>query len=284
MHRKRDYQAALKRRAAGAVIAVAATLVVPAAASAGEVSTGANTLTFNAVAGEANGLTVTNPSGTEIRFTDTVLVQMTETSDDCIPTGLTQVSCDIGTLNGAIFINLDDQNDTANSSGVAMSTLVETGTGADTATTGSENDVLRGNAGSDVDTLTGNGGGDFFDGGFGPDEISGGGDSDMVTYEERATGVSVQLAGGVDNDGNADDGAENARDSLASIEDVVGSPENDNISGDSNDNFIQGTRCRHARRDHGHRHTQLLGSRIQQPRHRRPGRDQRQRQRRRRHR
>ena len=123
--RKRDYQAALRRCAAGATIAAAACLVVPAVASAGEVSTAANTLTFNAAPGEANGLTVTNPSGTEIRFNDTVLVQMTETSDDCIPTGLTQVSCDIGTLNGAIFLDLGDQNDTASTSGVAMDTIVE---------------------------------------------------------------------------------------------------------------------------------------------------------------
>ena len=98
MQRKRDSLGAWKRCAAGATIAAAACLVVPAAASAGEVSTNANTLTFTAAAGEANGLTVTNPSGTEIRFNDTVLVQMTETSTFCIPTGLTEVSCDIGTL------------------------------------------------------------------------------------------------------------------------------------------------------------------------------------------
>ena len=70
--------------------------------------------------------------------------------------------------------------------------------------------------------------------------ISGGADADIVSYEERATGVAVMLADGVDNDGNADDGAENARDDLTSIEDVIGSPENDVILGNSDDNFIQG--------------------------------------------
>ena len=127
-----------------------------------------------------------------------------------------------------------------------MSALVETGTGADTATTGSQTDVLNGGAGSDVDTLTGNAGGDFFDGGFGPDVISGGADSDMVSYQQRASGVEVLLDDGVDNDGNADDGAENARDDLTSVEDVMGSPEDDEIVGDASNNFIEGgTRRRH---------------------------------------
>ncbi|MEC9345728.1 MAG: tandem-95 repeat protein [Pseudomonadota bacterium] len=97
--------------------------------------------------------------------------------------------------------------------------------GADTVAGGAGNDLIFGGAGSD--TLSGNEGADLIDGGDG---------SDFVDFgsEFGASGVVVDLSAGTatDTDGNAD--------TLVGIENVLGSFNDDTLTGDAGDNSLAG--------------------------------------------
>jgi Ca2+-binding RTX toxin-like protein len=94
--------------------------------------------------------------------------------------------------------------------------------------------VLNGGDGSD--TLIGNGGDDSFEGGAGADDIDGGDGVDTASYESSQEGVFVSLEKGAGYGGDAQG------DVLTSIENLVGSDEDDILIGDKNDNVIDGGR------------------------------------------
>lgn len=91
-------------------------------------------------------------------------------------------------------------------------------------------DTLLGDAGSN--TLNGQGGDDTIDGRGGADALTGSSGSDTVTYEDAPGGVTVSLESG----SAGGDGA----DSLSEIEDVIGSPFDDSLTGSDGENLIRG--------------------------------------------
>jgi Ca2+-binding RTX toxin-like protein len=83
-----------------------------------------------------------------------------------------------------------------------------------------------------IEEITGSPGDDRFVGSTGDDAIDGGDGSDTIDYEAAAGGVQVDLAGGT--------GVGDGTDQLDSIENVVGSPGDDVITGNEDDNVLEG--------------------------------------------
>jgi Ca2+-binding RTX toxin-like protein len=95
------------------------------------------------------------------------------------------------------------------------------------------NDHLDGGAGND--TLIGGTGDDTLIGGAGDDTLDGGEGRDLVSYANAASSVTVSLAtAGAQNTGG--DGVDN----LVSIEGLLGSDHDDQLTGDDNDNVLAG--------------------------------------------
>ena len=102
-------------------------------------------------------------------------------------------------------------------------------------------DLLQGGTGRDIlwggkgnDTLLGGAGDDVLQGDFGADLLNGGEGTDGVGYELSNAGVTVNLATGTAEGGHAEG------DTLAEIEDVLGSQYADQITGDAEPNRFQG--------------------------------------------
>lgn len=94
------------------------------------------------------------------------------------------------------------------------------------------NDVLTGGTG--VNHLMGNFGDDILSGGLGADILDGGDGSDTASYAGAAARVVIRLFAGTAAGGEA------VGDVLTSIENVIGTAFNDQISGDTGDNVIEG--------------------------------------------
>jgi Ca2+-binding RTX toxin-like protein len=115
---------------------------------------------------------------------------------------------------------------------------VDGGTGDDHLIGGPGHDTLTGGRGADrleggpgADTLDGDG---AAGGPFGSDRLDGGRGSDTVTYEPRRRGVRVDLAG-------HRGGGSGERDSLRSIENVIGGNGRDVLEGDGRANELEGS-------------------------------------------
>jgi Ca2+-binding RTX toxin-like protein len=87
---------------------------------------------------------------------------------------------------------------------------------------------------NDMDSIEGLGGDDIIKGGGGADFIYGGEGRDTATYETSSTGVEVNLKEGRGYTGDA------MGDHLDSIEDLFGSMHNDKLTGDGEDNTLNG--------------------------------------------
>ncbi|MFG1379695.1 putative Ig domain-containing protein, partial [Xanthobacter autotrophicus] len=108
-----------------------------------------------------------------------------------------------------------------------------TGTsGNDTLTGGIGADTLNGAAGND--TLLGGAGNDYLEGGPGADVLNGGVGMDYVRYLGATTGVTVNLATGLGQGGDAEG------DTYIDIEGIVGTAYNDVLTGDVFENTIYG--------------------------------------------
>jgi len=101
-------------------------------------------------------------------------------------------------------------------------------------------DVLNGLGGGNIisgfkgnDTLTGGLGDDILIGGLGNDSLDGGADTDTVSYASASGAVTVDLSLGI-----ATGAAGN--DTLTNIENILGSDHDDTLSGDMNNNTIEG--------------------------------------------
>ena len=103
------------------------------------------------------------------------------------------------------------------------------------------NDTLDGGAGHDRldggdgdDTLDGGPDNDTLDGGNGDDTLDGGDGTDTASYQRSETGVEVDLRNGHGKYGHADG------DTLTGIENLSGSAFDDTLTGDDNDNILEG--------------------------------------------
>lgn len=103
---------------------------------------------------------------------------------------------------------------------------------------GAGNDTLSGGAGDDV--LRGNGRDDTLNGGIGDDILDGGRGFDTVSYADARSGVRVDLniEGEQDTDRKGD--SLTGKDTLISIEGIVGSDYNDVLRGSDGSNVIKG--------------------------------------------
>ncbi len=102
-------------------------------------------------------------------------------------------------------------------------------------------DILTGDGGDNVllglngnDTITGGAGTDTIEGGAGSDTLSGGNDVDTLSYASSNAGVAVNLATNVTSGGHA------AGDSITGFENVLGSNNNDTLTGNSGANILWG--------------------------------------------
>lgn len=102
-------------------------------------------------------------------------------------------------------------------------------------------DSLTGNGGDNrlsglagIDTLVGGAGDDQLIGGAGADVLTGGTGFDTALYDNASTGVTASLANPSANTGDA------ANDNHSSIENLVGSPFDDVLTGDSGSNYLVG--------------------------------------------
>ncbi|MBY5999731.1 MULTISPECIES: peroxidase family protein [Alphaproteobacteria] len=105
--------------------------------------------------------------------------------------------------------------------------------GDDTVRGGFGNDLLEGNGGND--RLFGEEGDDLLNGGAGDDHIDGGAGIDTASYSDAAAGVTVTLAS---NEQQNTSGSGN--DTLIGIENLVGSGFADTLSGNGENNLIDG--------------------------------------------
>ncbi len=124
---------------------------------------------------------------------------------------------------------------------VNLENLTLTGTTATSGTGNTADNVLiANNAGNTLyglsgnDTLTGGTGNDTLIGGLGEDSLSGGGGSDTASYVSSTSDVTVSLATGLGQGGDAQG------DKLSGISNLTGSGFNDTLTGDGNSNTLIG--------------------------------------------
>jgi hypothetical protein len=203
--------------------------------NAGDVTTTASTaavdgdtvLNVNAVPGVKNRLTVA-ASGAFWRLTDqnapitagAGCEQVFVNRIRCLQSGVGGINIDAGDLN--------DQVTTAD----GVDATVDGGAGDDRITTKNAADELFGGLGRDI-----------LNGGTGPDLLDGGENQDTVTYDNRTAGqdVVVDIDGEVGDDGGPEDGAENARDTVAAnVEILKGGAGDDSLTGSSGPNKLFG--------------------------------------------
>jgi Ca2+-binding RTX toxin-like protein len=103
---------------------------------------------------------------------------------------------------------------------------------ADTLTGNTGNNALSGGAGND--TLIGGGGDDIVAGGAGGDALKGGAGLDTASYTASTAGVAIDLATGAASGGHA------AGDTLAEIENLIGSGHADTLTGNARNNTLTG--------------------------------------------
>ena len=117
--------------------------------------------------------------------------------------------------------------------GQDLSVTLDIRTGDDTLNGGADNDMLYGGKGDDI--LNGGDGDDTLDGGPGADMLDGGPGSDTASYQNSPVAVLVRLhAAHAVRFGDAEG------DTLTGIEHITGSPYNDTLAGDGEDNILKG--------------------------------------------
>jgi Ca2+-binding RTX toxin-like protein len=137
--------------------------------------------------------------------------------------------------------NLDGGDGADRLVGGAGIDILHGGNDDDSIDAGSENDQVFGDAGNDVllggtgsDSLDGGDGNDLLEGAAGADVLTGGIGIDTASYSSSAAGVTVNLAAGTASGGDA------AGDTFSSIEQVLGSGQQDVLTGDGNANTLWG--------------------------------------------
>lgn len=150
---------------------------------------------------------------------DTVVENADEGMDQVVVWGLAAYK--LGD-NVEILVNVDDSRDFRGTGNATANMLV----GA------LANDTLLGRAGDDL--LIGSDGDDILLGGAGADELDGGFGRDSASYSQAASAVAVNLESGLGMLGEA------IGDSFFSIEGLIGSAHDDQLTGDSGANRLSG--------------------------------------------
>jgi Ca2+-binding RTX toxin-like protein len=137
-------------------------------------------------------------------------------------------------------LNGEADNDTLNGgagndilNGGAGTDLLQGSTGDDGLNGDADNDTLQGGAGND--TLQGGSEDDILEGGAGNDTLDGDTGNDTASYASAVAAVTVDLSNlAAQNTGGA------GMDTLANIDNLIGSKFADTLTGDANDNVIEG--------------------------------------------
>ena len=136
----------------------------------------------------------------------------------------------IGTLTSGVTVNLSIT--TAQDTGAGIKTIL----GFENISGSDFDDVFTGN--SDVNSIGGSDGNDIIKGGAGADLLDGGnntaGGGDWVTYAGSASGVTVNVNGGIQHGGDAEG------DNLFGFENVIGSSFADTLTGSNDNNGFEG--------------------------------------------
>jgi hypothetical protein len=218
------------RRALLLVLAIATTLVAPAAADASSATVSKGKLTYTALTGEANVLTASYPSAGVVTLTDNghmgAMPIWIYPGSGCTGAGQT-ITC-----SGVTDLTLntgDGADDVVDSSAVPLPTQVTTGNGNDRVLTGAGNDNINTHDGNDV-----------LDGGLGSDVYTGGpGTGDVASYASHSASQPViATLDGLQNDGCAACG-ENDRIS-ADVEGLTGGAGSDTLTGGPGNDTIDG--------------------------------------------
>lgn len=140
------------------------------------------------------------------------------------------------TATSGVTVSLAVHNNTAQDTGGAGNDILYYDAGVDdffSNLTGSAyNDTLTGDDAANI--LNGGAGDDLLKGGYGADVLIGGAGSDTASYAGSALAVTVNLATGAASGGDA------AGDTFSSIENLIGSSNNDTLTGDTSNNVIIG--------------------------------------------
>lgn len=134
-------------------------------------------------------------------------------------------------LTGGLHLRNNDTGRTIYGSGYGDT--IEGGAGMDALYGHGGNDILIG--GADVDSLLGGAGNDSLDGGAGDDYLDGESDTDTVTYASAASAVTVNLATTI-----AQNTIGAGSDTIANVENLIGSTFNDTLTGNGSANVIEG--------------------------------------------
>lgn len=220
----RGFQPTMRRATICAVLVVAALFAAAAPAAASELTLGTRcdkymscerTATYTAAPGEKNDVRfatngtafVVTDAGAAIRFPAGI----------CTGDGGHVVTCDLVPLApiAPLTVTLGDGDDRADTSAAPLAPALLDG--------GPGNDVLV--AGSLYDRLAGGPGNDVLDGGPG---------TDIASYADHPAGVRVDLATG------RASGPPAERDALANIENLLGGPGSDVLTGDAGANTLTG--------------------------------------------
>jgi Ca2+-binding RTX toxin-like protein len=194
----------------GVVAGCATFLALAGSAHAGTLSPTYLGYVFQAAPGETNVLVVSNDSSQPRFLLSDLLNPVTHSpsASGCTSVDADTVSCPFGTY---LHISTGDGNDAlATVDSVPMQLVVTGGSGDDNLNGGGQDDVFWQEAGKD--------------------EIDGDGGSDMVRYDPWPTGVTVDLA-----TGSAPAGGR-----LQDVENLAGTPFQDNLTASPGDNIIAG--------------------------------------------
>jgi RTX calcium-binding nonapeptide repeat (4 copies) len=218
------------------LIAALVSLAAPAAAEAGTLSRDGNTIVFTDVAADAvNMVAVYKIDGSDSIFIGDSNTTLSDSGSGCQDEGADTFSC---SNVAAVRIALGGASDELHADGGVgdappdVPIAVDGGEGNDNMHTGPLNDDLRGGPGTD--NLTANAGNDMLDGGFDADYLEGGADGDLVSYAARTEPIGIDFgAPGLlpQPHGSSNDGPENARDHIRTVETVVGGSGNDVMKG-----------------------------------------------------
>jgi Ca2+-binding RTX toxin-like protein len=240
--------------------------LAPAALASTVTVTSGNTIRVAENGNEVNRISVSHNSGTDV-YTVTDTAANLNPSAPCTPVNANTATCP-GAGITRISVDTADRDDTITlDPGTIPSTVLEIldgGNGNDNVSGASGPGTLRGEAGNDVvsgrgtleggtgndrvtgspaaDNVRGGSGRDIVDGGDGPDDISGGGNVDVLVYPaSRVTPINVSLGAGNGNDGGAEDQGASGRDTARSdIDAVFGTPAGDVLIGDGSSETLLG--------------------------------------------
>ncbi len=216
--------------AAAASTALFATPAQAATAGLAKV-VGSSTVQFNALMGQANGLTITI-SGRTVTLDDKVAIQA---GPGCkaVRGDKTKVTCTPARKVTQITAALGDKNDwITNKTSVPL--LADGGAGDDVLTGGSGNDELLGGPGNDI--ISGGGGDDLLVGEAGNDRIGGGAGKDSIL---GGAGNDV-ISGGAGNDSVLGGAGNDVISGDADADTVLGEDGNDRIDGGAGNDILLG--------------------------------------------